>query len=174
MQIITKENESKKYIEIGVITNTHKLNGQIKIKSFSDDLTKYDKLYIKEKGIYIKLDLKLISNTSDIYIAEIKDINSSEEAFKYKNKKLYIKESDLKPLTDEYYIKDVIGSKCYDEKNSYLGKIVDVLTYTKIEVFVISSGEKEICIPNQAEYIIKMDIEEKICEFNVEKLRAIF
>lgn len=174
MLIITKSSQDDKFLEIATISNTHKLDGEIKVKSFSDELEKYEKIYIKEKGVYIELDIELVSKSGDIYIANILGVETLEEAQKYKKKMLYISKEELEELEDEYYVKDVLNSKCYDENDDYLGKIVDVMLDTKIEIFVLDTGKKEICIPNMEEYIISMDIKNKICKFNVESLRSIF
>lgn len=176
MRIIKRDDENKKYIEIGVITNTHGLNGQLKIKSFSDDLEKYEKIYIDKKGIKVKLDLEIVSANLDsgIYIIEINNVESYEDALTYKKKTIYIHEEELEELEDEYYIRDILGSKSYDENGEYLGEIVDVMLDTNPEMFVINTGKKEICIPNKEEYIITIDPKNKISKFNVETLRGIF
>lgn len=109
MKLITNI-QNKDYLEIGIIANTHKLDGTVKIKFYSDNdiLEKYNDIYIFKNGMYTKINIiKKIKNknrlnnkeNSSLVISRIQGVNNIEEAQYYKGKKLYIKRKEIDDIS---------------------------------------------------------------------------
>lgn len=120
----------EEYFEIGQIVNTSGLKGIIKVKPFTDDITKFNKL----KSIYIsvKKDLKEfkveeVRTNKNMVFLKLEGIDTIEEAEKYRNYYLKIKrDKDEKLEEGSYYVVDILGCKVYSDKQEFLGEIIDV------------------------------------------------
>lgn len=120
----------EEYFEIGQIVNTSGLKGIIKVKPFTDDITKFNKL----KNIYIsvKKDLKEfkveeVRINKNMVFLKLEGIDTIEEAEKYRNYYLKIKrDKDEKLEEGSYYVVDILGCKVYSDKQEFLGEIIDV------------------------------------------------
>lgn len=146
------------YIEVGKIVNTHGLKGEVKIKSYSN-MNRFDvgnTLYLGNDYINIKVKTHRVKDDFDYCVFEgYEDINLIEQ---YKNKLLYIKESDLEPLEEnEYYIKDLIGMKVYNESNIFIGTVKYVSQYPANFMLEIEKEDKKIVlIPFRKEFVISI------------------
>ena len=81
----------KEYFEIGQIVNTNGLKGVLKIKPFTDDITRFNEL----KTVYISINKKLkefeietVRYAKNMVFLKLKGIDTVEEAESYRN--LYI------------------------------------------------------------------------------------
>lgn len=182
MQIITNNSEDNKYLVIAKIITTHGLNGDIKIKSYSDDITKYKNMYIKDKGLYQKIELEIKGIKDDIIISSIKyngiKIIDVDRTRLLLNKEIYILKEDMPKLSEEdgHYIVDIIGIDVYDEKNILLGKVVDAIEISDhYNITVKLNGlKKEISIPYTKDYIKNINIENGRIDTDISKLRKVF
>ena len=146
------------YIEVGKIVNTHALKGEVKIKSYSnmDRFNVGNTLYLGSDHIIVKVKSHRVKDDFDYVVFEnYEDINLIEP---FKNKFLYIKESDLEPLDeDEYYIKDLIGLKVYNENKEFRGIIKNVTEYPQNFMLEIEKEDKKIAlVPFRKEFVISV------------------
>ena len=157
----------KEYFEIGQIVNTSGLKGFIKIKPFTDDIKRFNKLktiYIninKELKEYIIEDVKYVKN---MVLLKLKGIDSIEEAEKYRNYYIHINKKDAPKLPkDSYFIADIEGCNVYEEETSkFLGIVTEVFPTGSNDVYVVKSEEgKQILLPAIKEVIKQVDIENK-------------
>ncbi len=156
----------EEYFEIGQIVNTSGLKGVIKVKPFTDDITKFNKL----KNIYIsvKKDLKEfkieeVRINKNMVFLKLEGIDTIEEAEKYRNYYLKIKRDKAEKLEEgSYYVVDILGCKVYTDKQEFLGKIVDVFGTGSNDVYVAQNElGKQILLPATKEVIKNIDIENK-------------
>ena len=146
------------YIEIGKIVNTHALKGEVKIKSYSnmDRFKVGNTLYLSDKYISVEVKSHRVKDNFDYVIfKDYEDINLIEP---YKNKSLYILESDLEELDeDEYYIKDLIGLKVYNEDKVYRGIVKNVSEYPSNFMLEIEKEDKKIAlVPFRKEFVLEV------------------
>ena len=157
----------KEYFEIGQIVNTSGLKGFIKIKPFTDDIKRFNKL----KTIYININKELKENivedvkyVKNMVLLKLKGIDSIEEAEKYRNYYIHINKKDAPKLPkDSYFIADIEGGKVYEEGTiEYLGIITEVFPTGSNDVYVVKSEDgKQILLPAIKEVIKQVDIENK-------------
>ena len=146
-----------KYLEAGLIVNTHGIKGEVKIQPWADSaefLKDFKQLYIDERPF------ELVSSRvhKDFLIAQFKDVDDVNTAMVLKNKIVSINRADAKLPKGSFFIQDIIGAKVLDENGAELGKLTDVLELPSSNVYVVS-GEREILIPAVPEFVLKTDVE---------------
>ena len=103
---------------------------EYKVSIYSDDIysiEEYNNIYIKEKNMYIKINLEITGSLKNRIIADIYFEDEIYDDIILQGKEIYIQKKDLKKLEDgEYYILDLLECNVYEE-NKLIGKVTDVL-----------------------------------------------
>ena len=103
---------------------------EYKVSIYSDDIysiEEYNDIYIKEKNMYIKINLEITGSLKNRIIADIYFEDPIYDDIILQGKEIYIQKKDLKKLEDgEYYILDLLECNVYEEKE-LIGKVTDVL-----------------------------------------------
>ena len=163
-----------KYLELGQIVNTRGLKGEVRVNSFTDDNTKFEKLpkiFIKQNNSIIEHKVQKIGFAKNQVIIKFEDINSIEEAEKYRNAYIVADRDDLGELPEGvYYIADLIGLEVYTENNEYLGKVDDIYNTGSNDIYVVKDdlGRQKL-LPGIDEVIKKVDIDAKKITVNLIK-----
>lgn len=165
------------YLEIGQIVNTQGLKGEVRIYPYTDDVKRFDelkKIYVEIDNAKIKLDIKSVRYYKNLVIAKFNNIDTIEDAMKYKGKYIFIDEEDKLDLPeDTYYIADLIDCMVINnDTQSQVGKVVDVFSTKANDVYVVKTEEgREILIPAIKNIIVSIDIKsKKIIVNNLEEL----
>ena len=165
------------YLEIGQIVNTQGLKGEVRIYPYTDDIKRFDelkKIYVEIDNVKIKLDIKSVRYYKNLVIAKFNNIDTIEDAMKYKGKYIFIDEEDkLDFPEDTYYIADLIDCMVINnDTQSQVGKVVDVFSTKANDVYVVKTEEgREILIPAIKNIIVSIDIKsKKIIVNNLEEL----
>ena len=141
-------------MEIGKIVNTHGLKGELKVYPYIDYFEDVSFIYIDNK----KYEIEKARYQKNVVILKLKEINDINEAEKYRNKIIDLKEEDAPELPEgTYYIKDLIGSDVYTDDGKLLGKLDDVFNTGANDIYqvgkyllpVIDEVVKEIDIKNK-------------------------
>jgi len=156
----------EEYLEIGQIVNTNGLKGLLKIKPFTDNITRFEDLetvYIQKSGELIEKKIEEVKYVKNMVLLKLEGINDINEAEKYKNMYLKIKREDAEPIQeDSYLIVDMLKCDVYTEENELIGKMVDIFSTGSNDVYVVKNDEgKEILLPAIKDVIKKVDIPSK-------------
>lgn len=154
-------------IKVGTILNTHGIHGEMKLMPEGNDLERfqsYDRLFIADNSRAFHLEFA--RQNRSVYIIKLREFNDINEIIGFKGKDVFIDEEALPPLQDgEYYIHELIGCDVFDKKLGPIGNIIEVLTHTANDVYVIQSNSHgEIMIPAVKEFIRSIDIENRRIE----------
>ena len=156
----------KEYFEIGQIVNTNGLKGVLKIKPFTDDITRFNEL----KTVYISINKKLkefeietVRYAKNMVFLKLKGIDTVEEAENYRNLYIQINRENAAELEENsYYIADLIDCEVITDEQVKLGKIVDVFPTGSNDVYVVKDDVgKQILLPAIKDVIKKVDVENK-------------
>lgn len=157
----------EEYFEIGQIVNTSGLKGEIKIKPFTDDITKFNDfktIYVSVKKELKEFKIEKVRFSKNMVFLKLKGIDTIEEAENYRN--LYIKrkrDKDEKLEVDTYYIVDLIGCKVCTDDQKDLGEVIDVFSTGSNDVYVVKDElGKQVLLPAIKEVIKNVDIENKL------------
>lgn len=156
----------EEYFEIGQIVNTSGLKGVIKVKPFTDDITKFNNfktIYISIKKELKEFKIEQVRFSKNMVFLKLEGIDTIEEAENYRNLYLKIKRDKDEELEEgSYYIVDIIGCKVFTDEQKELGKVDDVFSTGSNDVYVVKDEVgKQILLPAIKEVIKNIDIENK-------------
>lgn len=153
-----------KYLELGQIVNVKGLKGEVKVNSFTDDNTKFEripKVFIKQKSNLKEYEIEKVGYNKNQVIIKFKNIDTVEEAEKLRNSYIVVDREIFGELPEGvYYIADLIGLKVFTESNEYLGKVDDIFSTGSNDVYVVKDElGKQKLLPGIDEVIKVIDIE---------------
>ena len=150
--------------QVGVITSTHGVRGEVKVFPTTDDPARFKKLkqVILDTGKEdMELEITGVKFFKNMVILKFKGIDDMDTANKYRQKSLYVtRENAVKLEKNEYFIADLIGLAVSSEEGEDLGFINDVLQTGANDVYVIKkTGEEELLLPAIKDCVKEVDIE---------------
>lgn len=153
-----------KYLELGQIVNVKGLKGEVKVNSFTDDNTKFEripKVFIKRKETLTEYEIEKVGYNKNQVIIKFKNIDTVEEAEKLRNSYIVVDREIFGELPEGvYYIADLIGLDVFTEANEYLGKVDDIFSTGSNDVYVVKDElGKQKLLPGIDEVIKVIDIE---------------
>lgn len=153
-----------KYLELGQIVNVKGLKGEVKVNSFTDDNTKFEripKVFIKRKETLTEYEIEKVGYNKNQVIIKFKNIDTVEEAEKLRNSYIVVDREIFGELPEGvYYIADLIGLDVFTESNEYLGKVDDIFSTGSNDVYAVKDElGKQKLLPGIDEVIKVIDIE---------------
>ncbi len=151
-------------LQVGVITTTHGVRGEVKVFPTTDDPARFKKLkkVILDTGKE-KLDLEVagVKFFKNMVILKFKGLDNINDVEKYRQKSLYVtRENAVKLKKNEYFIADLIGLSVISDEGEELGVISDVLQTGANDVYVIKQErEDDILLPAIKDCVKEVDIE---------------
>ncbi len=155
------------YLQVGVISSTHGVRGDVKVYPTTDDVKRFSKLkevIVELENQDIILHIENVKYFKQLAILKFKEYQSLNDVEMLKGKSLYVTRSQAVPLDEnEYFIADLIGMKVTDETLKLSGVIKDVLKTGANDVYVIElSDKRELLLPAIADCILKVDMLKKM------------
>ena len=162
----------EKLLQVGIISSTHGVRGEVKVFPTTDDVNRFKKLkeVLLDTGKeQLSLKIEQVKFFKQFAILKFEGIDKIEDIEKYKGKSLYVtRENAVKLNRDEYYIADLIGLLVSDEDGKPLGTLTDVMETGANDVYVIEMEDgKELLLPAIKECILNVDIEAKTMKVHV-------
>lgn len=151
-------------LQVGVITQTHGIRGEVKVFPTTDDVRRFKKLKEtildtgKEK---ITLEIESVKFFKQFVILKFKGIDNINDVEKYRQKNLYVTRANAVRLRrDEYFIADLIDIEVYEEDDKLLGTLKNVIETGANDVYEIEMADgREVLIPAIKECILSVDVE---------------
>lgn len=165
----------KEYLEIGKITSTHGIKGEVRVQPWCDSpefMKKFKTLYFDKKGEKpVSVSCRPNGN---MVIMKMQGVDTVEEASKYREKILYMKRSDAKLPEGTWFIQELIDCKVVDadDENISYGILSDVSETGANDVWHITKDGKEYLIPAIPSVVISTDVVEGIIK--IRPLKGIF
>lgn len=151
-------------LQVGVITQTHGVRGEVKVFPTTDDVNRFKKLkqVILDTGKEtMPLEIQSVKFFKQFVILKFKGIDNINDIEKYKRCSLYVTREHAVALEeDEYFIADMIGMEVCTEDGNIFGTLRDVIETGANDVYVIENAEHgEVLVPAIKECIRSVDIE---------------
>ena len=151
-------------LQVGVITQTHGVRGEVKVFPTTDDVNRFKKLkqVILDTGKEtMPLEIQSVKFFKQFVILKFKGIDNINDIEKYKRCSLYVTREHAVALEeDEYFIADMIGMEVCTEDGNIFGTLKDVIETGANDVYVIDNAEHgEVLVPAIKECIRSVDIE---------------
>ena len=159
-----KRSYMEQLLQVGVISSTHGVRGEVKVFPTTDDVKRFKKLkkVILDTGReHLPLEVESVKFFKQFAIVKFKGIDNINDIEKYKGKSLLVdRENAVKLRKDEYFIADMIGLQVYTEDGEAFGVLKDVLETGANDVYIIDSPKHgEVLIPAIKQCILDVDIE---------------
>ena len=166
----------KEYLEIGEITGTHGIRGELRVNPFCDSpefFTRFKTLYSDSNGCCaVKVKSRPHGN---IVLVKMESVDSIEEAQKLRGKILYMKRSDANLPEGRYFIAELTGCEVRDadDESRVYGTLTDVSPTGANDVWHITAENgREYLIPALPDVVIKTDVENNL--IFIRPLKGIF
>ncbi len=154
-------------LEIGKIVGTHGLRGDLKVRLHSGD----PELLLSLSSVDLSLpngeELKVTISRQVLHkgqvLLRLQDCDSINQVEHLVGSQVLVPES-LLPVLDagEYYWMQLDGLQVVDRKLGQIGQLKDLFSSGAHDTYVVKGALGEILIPAVKQFIIKIDIEERV------------
>ena len=146
-------------LQVGVITTTHGVRGEVKVFPTTDDPARFKKLkdVILDNGKAKKdLEIENVKFFKNMVILKFKGLDNINDVERFRQAKLLVtRENAVELEEDEYFIADLIGINVTSDEDEELGTIKDVLQTGANDVYVIAKENT----PAIHDCVLAVDIE---------------
>lgn len=159
-----REGLDDRLVTLAVIIGAHGVAGEVRLKSFADDLANYRSF---NDGALTLKSIRAGNNGAIARFAEIADRNAAEAM---RGTELAVARSELPPLEDgEYYHADLMGLAVIDDAGTDIGRVVGVENFGAGDVIEIErpaaeAGKrgKRFMVPMRAEAVPEWNAERMV------------
>ncbi len=152
----------KDLIEIGKITRTHGLKGEVRVNSYLESdlpLRNLKKLYIGSEDDSKPFRITRLKIQHKSILLQLEGVEDADAADQLVGCAIFIHSDNLEKLSEgEYYWKDLIGLEVSTEEGESLGFIQSIFPTGSNDVYVCQSKEREILLPAIPEVIRDIDL----------------
>ena len=152
-------------LQVGVVTQTHGIRGEVKVFPTTDDAGRFrdlKKVFLDTGREKLPLEIQGVKFFKQFVIVKFKGLETINEVERFRRCPLLVPREDAVPLEeDEYYIADMIGMQVETEDGKAFGILKDVMETGANDVYVIDSiSHGEVLVPAIKECIRKVDVAE--------------
>ena len=159
-------------LQVGIITSTHGVRGEVKVYPTTDDPRRFRRLKEvvldtgKEK---MNLEIEGVKFFKQFVILKFKGLDNINDIEKYRQKSLYVtRKNAVRLQRDEYFIADLIGLKVQDEDGKELGTVKDVIETGANDVYEVEMADgKSLLLPASKQCILNVDVENGTMQVHV-------
>ena len=159
-------------LQVGIITSTHGVRGEVKVYPTTDDPRRFRRLKEvvldtgKEK---MNLEIEGVKFFKQFVILKFKGLDNINNIEKYRQKSLYVtRKNAVRLQRDEYFIADLIGLKVQDEDGKELDTVKDVIETGANDVYEVEMADgKSLLLPAIKQCILNVDVENGTMQVHV-------
>ena len=162
----------EKILQVGVITSTHGIRGEVKVFPTTDDPARFKKcksVLLDMGKEHKEMKIESVKFFKQFVIVKFEGFDNINDIEMYKGKSLYVtRENAVKLKKDEYFIADLIDCKVIDEEEQEIGVLVDVMQTGANDVYVIQMNDgNELLLPAIKECVLAIDVEGRVIKVHV-------
>ncbi|MEZ0538789.1 ribosome maturation factor RimM [Fibrella arboris] len=148
--------------QLGHITKTHGLNGEVVFFLDVDDPSEYEELdsvLIEVRGELTPYFIESLSVNRDRAIVALEDVESLDEAKKLINCPVWLPLDNLEEITDpdRFYYHEIIGYRIIDETEGPLGTVTSVMAMPTQDLIAMDYRGQEMLIPINSAIVKTVD-----------------
>ncbi len=152
------------FFQVGIITSTHGLRGEVKVFPTTDDVKRFKRLQAvildtgKER---LDLEIETVKFFKQFVILKFKGIDNINEVEKYRKASLLVtRKNAVKLEKDEYFVADLTGLEVRDEDGGRIGVLKDVLETGANDVYEIDLDDgRSLLLPAIKQCVLEVDVE---------------
>lgn len=159
-------------LQVGVITQTHGIRGEVKVFPTTDDVNRFKKLkevILETEKERLTLTIAGVKFFKQYVILKFREYDSINDIEKYKGARLLVpREKAVKLQKDEYFVADLIGMQVVTEDGEPFGRLKNVLETGANDVYVVETAEcKEVLLPAIKECVLQVDMEKGVITVHI-------
>ena len=159
-------------LQVGIITSTHGVRGEVKVYPTTDDPRRFRRLkeVVLDTGREkLNLEIEGVKFFKQYVIVKFKGLDNINNIEKYRQKSLYVtRKNAVRLQKDEYFIADLIGLKVQDEDGIELGTVKDVIETGANDVYEVEMADgRSLLLPAIKQCILNVDVENGMMQVHV-------
>ena len=159
-------------LQVGIITSTHGVRGEVKVYPTTDDPRRFRRLkeVVLDTGREkINLEIEGVKFFKQFVILKFKGLDNINDIEKYRQKSLYVtRKNAVRLQRDDYFIADLIGLKVQDEDGTELGTVKDVIETGANDVYEVEMADgRSLLLPAIKQCILNVDVENGMMQVHV-------
>lgn len=152
-------------LQVGVITSTHGVRGEVKVFPTTDDANRFKRLkeVILDTGKeQMTLEIEGVKFFKQFVILKFKGFDNINDIEKYRQKSLYVtRKNAVRLRKDEYFIADLMGLCVKNEDGEDIGVLREVMETGANDVYVIDMTDgRELLLPAIKQCVLEVNVEE--------------
>ena len=159
-------------LQVGIITSTHGVRGEVKVYPTTDDPRRFRRLkeVVLDTGREkLNLEIEGVKFFKQFVILKFKGLDNINDIEKDRQKSLYVtRKNAVRLQRDEYFIADLIGLKVQDEDGTELGTVKDVIETGANDVYEVEMADgRSLLLPAIKQCILNVDVENGMMQVHV-------
>jgi len=149
--------------QIGKITNTHGIKGEVKIYNLSD-FSRFlvnENIFVMVKGEKKYFTIERVRPQGSLFIVKLKGYDDINDILQFKGLEVYSdKEPDLEE--DDYHYQSLLDKEVYTDQNEHVGKVASLIPVPQGHLLeILKLDGKKVLVPFVKAFVIDVD-DEKI------------
>lgn len=162
----------EEYLQVGIISSTHGIRGEVKVFPTTDDAARFKKLkkvILDDKAGRRELEIEGVKFFKRMVILKFKGLDSIDDVTPYKGTGLLVaRENAVRLRRNEYFIADLIGMRVIDEEEKEVGVLTDVIETGANDVYAVEMTDGgEVLLPAIRQCILDVDIEARLMRVHI-------
>ena len=154
-------------LQVGIITGTHGLKGEVKVFPTTDDKERFldlEDVLLDTGSELLELKVEYCKINKKFVFVKFEGLDDINEVEKYKRCPLLVtRENAVELEEDEYFVADLLGLTIVDDSGVTVGKLENVISTGANDVYeVLTEDGGRILLPAIKECILDVDMNEGI------------
>ena len=154
-------------LQVGIITGTHGLKGEVKVFPTTDDKERFldlEDVLLDTESELLELKVEYCKFFKKFVFVKFEGLDDINEVEKYKRCPLLVtRENAVELEEDEYFVADLLGLTIVDDSGVTVGKLENVISTGANDVYeVLTEDGGRILLPAIKECILDVDMNEGI------------
>ena len=159
-------------LQVGVITQTHGIRGEVKVFPTTDDVNRFKKLkeVILDTGRErLSMEIESVKFFKQLVILKFKGYDSINDVERYRQGKLLVtRDHAVRLKKGEYFVADMIGMRVVTDEGEDFGVLKEVLATGANDVYVVSREDGgEVLLPAIKECVRNIDMDGHVMEVHI-------
>mgnify|MGYP002509756234 CR=1 FL=1 len=159
-------------LQVGVITQTHGIRGEVKVFPTTDDANRFKKLkeVILDTGRErLSMEIEGVKFFKQFVILKFKGYDSINDVERYRQGKLLVtRDNAVRLKKDEYFVADMIGMRVVTDEGEDFGVLKEVMATGANDVYVVSRDNGEdVLLPAIKECVRHIDMDGHVMEVHI-------
>ena len=152
-------------LQVGVITGTHGLKGEVKVFPTTDDKERFldlEEVLLDTGDELLELKVEYCKFFKKFVFVKFEGLDEINEVEKYKRCPLLVTRDNAVELEeDEYFIADLIGLAVVTDAGEALGTVKDVMETGANDVYIVEMKDgRELLLPAIGDCILDVNLDE--------------